>query len=234
MEIWSFALQLIILRPNVTIFTMNMKNLSKALAVIAVTGTLYSCNSKTDEGKVLPDQEVAVALTTEENGQIDIKNIPLSDKELGQFPYLNLPTNTKLQNNAIEREIDRLFFPINGKMQAIEGKIWKANIVTSSGSSSEWSLVAFEKHFEDKLTQLGAVKIFDAKVPTSELDRIKDQATYFGEEGSIDYWNEPVKVYVIRREKQDDVYVQLSGNSASGKIQILQRLAVEQMDAPAE
>jgi hypothetical protein len=59
-------------------------------------------------------------------------------------------------------------------------------------------------------------------VAQTELDRIKDEANYFGEEGSIDYPNNLVSVYAIRRKDGDHLFIQLPGNSAGAAIQILQ------------
>ena len=113
-------------------------------------------------------------------------------------------------------------------MTPIEGRVWKASITPASRKYSDWSLPYFEKSYEEAITAAGGVKIFDAKVSQAELDRIKDEATYFGEDGSIDYWNNPVKVYVIRRADGGDIYIQFSGNSAGGKLQILQQEAFKQ------
>jgi hypothetical protein len=64
--------------------------------------------------------------------------------------------------------------------------------------------------------------LFQGKVGQTELDRIKDEATYFGEEGPIDYPNNLVRVYAIRRKDGDHFFIQFSGNSAGAAIQILQ------------
>jgi len=105
-------------------------------------------------------------------------------------------------------------------MIPVEGKVYKAFITSVTGN--EWSLPLFEKSYKDLITAAGGVLIFQGKVPQTELDRIKDEATYFGEEGSIDYTNNVVKVYAIRRKEGDHLFVQLSGYSAGGSIQILQ------------
>ncbi|UHG94353.1 hypothetical protein [Spirosoma oryzicola] len=69
---------------------------------------------------------------------------------------------------------------------------------------------------------------FDSEITSQEYDRYHNQAPYLGEDGSIGYTDENIKVYVIRRADGSDVYIQLSGNSASGKLNILQKEAFKQ------
>lgn len=158
----------------------------------------------------------------------DISSVPISEHELGTFPFFSLPKGLVEQNKPVQRKFDNLFFPINGVMQPIEGKVWKANLVTESGDSESWSLPYFEKSYDEAIKAVGGMKIYEGKVSREELDRIKDKATYFGEDGSLDYWNDPAKVYLIRRADGGEVYIQFSGNSAGAKIQILQKEAFKQ------
>lgn len=169
--------------------------------------------------------EVVVNEGEKNENEFDLTSIPVSNHELGKFPYFSLPENLKNQNNPLEKEFETLYIPIDGKFQPIDGKVWKSNIVADNTSGSTWSLSLFYKNYDAILTEVGGVKIFDGKLDAEQLKYLSDNATYLGEDGSIDYWNEPVKVYVIRRENGDDIFVQISGNSASGKIQILQKEA---------
>ncbi|WP_344981190.1 hypothetical protein [Compostibacter hankyongensis] len=121
-----------------------------------------------------------------------------------------------------------LFFPIDSVMTPIEGKVWRTYVEAESGKYDDWSPVFFEKSYDEAIRTAGGVKIFEGKVSREELDRIKEKATYFGDEGSIDYWNDPVRVYVIHRADGGDIYIQLSGNTAGGSIQILQKTPFKQ------
>lgn len=157
-----------------------------------------------------------------QENKFDIDRIPVAGKDLGVFPFFSLPEGLKPLNKPIQRKYDQLFFPIDNVMVPEEGMVWKTYVTPQSGKGDDWSEPFFEKSYDDAIKAAGGVKIFDGKVSKQELDRIKDQASYFGEEGSIDYWNDPVKVYVIHRPDSGDVYIQLSGNTAGGEIQILE------------
>lgn len=202
-----------------------MKRQTINLLVAGLSLIAISCNSGNDK-KTENVQDTSKKETLSKNDPaatgFDITNIAVSDKELGAFPFFSLPEGLKEQSKAINRKYDMLFFPIDGKMTKIEGKVWKSDIESSGGYDS-WSLPFFQKSYDEAILAAGGVKIFDEKVSNEEIERIKNEAKYFGEAGSIDYWNEPVRTYVIRRAGGDDVYIQLSGNTAGGKVQILQK-----------
>lgn len=153
----------------------------------------------------------------------DINSIPVSDHDLGEFPFFGLPEGLAEQNKPIQRKFDRLFFPIDGIMTPIEGKVWKSFIEMEAGNTDEWSLPYFEKSYDEAIKAVGGVKIFDGEISKEEYDRYNSQASYLGEDGSIGYTGENTKVYIIRRADNSDVYIQLAGNTASGKINILQK-----------
>jgi len=204
-----------------------MKSKTILMSVI-LAGLFFACNKsgKADTPAEKSGLAKDTALTTTEASidilpdSIDLTKVPFSEKELGTFPVFNPPADLAPLNKPLTRDFDRLFFPTQKGMIPIEGKVYKAFITSPTGK--EWSLPFFEKSYKDLITAAGGVLIFQGKVPQKELDRIKDEATYFGEEGSIDYTNNVVKVYAIRRKEGDHLFVQLSGYSAGGSIQILQ------------
>lgn len=124
---------------------------------------------------------------------IDLSKVPISEKQLGGFPVFNPPANMTTLNKPIIRDFDWLFFPTQQGLIRVKGKVYKTFLTTVSGK--EWSLAYFEKSYKDLIIAAGGVMVFSGKVSAKELDRVKDEATYFGEEGSIDYPNDMVKVY---------------------------------------
>ena len=204
-----------------------MKSKTVLMSFILIS-LLFACNNSgkadtsAEKSEVANDTVLTAAKATSATlpDSIDLSKVPFSEKELGAFPIFNPPADLTPLNKPLTRDFDRLFFPTQKGMIPIEGKVYKAFITSPTGK--EWSLPFFEKSYKDLITAAGGVLIFQGKVPQKELDRIKDQATYFGEEGSIDYTNNVVKVYAIRRKEGDHLFVQLSGYSAGGSIQILQ------------
>ncbi|GAE64233.1 Outer membrane protein OmpA [Chryseobacterium indologenes] len=207
--------------------------MKKTLIILSIGALLGACNKKTEQKTEAAKDSVAIGNTagTEKSPgetQFDINSIPVSTAEVGELPFFSLPKGLEFQNKPVQRSYDMLFFPLKDVMTPIEGKVWKTYIVNEKSNTEEWSLPYFLKSYDDAITKVGGVKIFDGKVSQQELDRIQPEAKYFGEEGSIDYWNEPVKVYVIRRPNGDDIYIQLYGNTSTGAIQILQKAPFKQ------
>lgn len=212
--------------------------MKKTLIILSMGALLAACNKKAEKNTDTTQDTVATDTTTAAekspggSTQFDINSVPVSNAEVGDFPFFSFPKGLEFQNKPIQRSYDMLYFPLNGVMTPIEGKVWKTYVVNGKSNTEGWSLPYFLKSYDDAITKVGGVKIFDGKVAQQELDRIKEEAKYFGEEGSIDYWNEPVKVYVIRRPNGDDIYIQLYGNTATGAIQILQKAPAEQGAKP--
>ncbi|ASE61903.1 flagellar motor protein MotB [Chryseobacterium indologenes] len=207
--------------------------MKKTLIILSIGALLGACNKKTEQKTEAAKDSVAIGNTagTEKSPgetQFDINSIPVSTAEVGELPFFSLPKGLEFQNKPVQRSYDMLFFPLKDVMIPIEGKVWKTYVVNEKSNTEEWSLPYFLKSYDDAITKVGGVKIFDGKVSQQELDRIQPEAKYFGEEGSIDYWNEPVKVYVIRRPNGDDIYIQLYGNTSTGAIQILQKAPFKQ------
>ncbi len=207
-----------------------MKKWTTKLIMAALALTVLSCNKenkKANEETETTQQTDTLAGAGQEHtaaGQaFDINSIPVSDNDLGVFPFFSLPEGLADQNKPVQRKFDRLFFPLNGVMTPVEGKLWKSNIVMKPGSSDEWSLPYFEKSYDEAIKAVGGVKVFDGEITNDEYERYKSQATYLGEDASIGYTGQNIKVYVIRRADGGDVYIQLTGNTASGYLNILQK-----------
>ncbi|MCF0074964.1 hypothetical protein LZD49_31055 [Dyadobacter sp. CY261] len=205
-----------------------MKN-EKVLLSVLLTSLFLACGKpgKADTSATKPVRKVeSIDLQDAHTVQnvapdtIDLSKISVSNKELAPFPVFNPPTGLAALNKPITRDFDKLFFPTREGMVLLEGKVYKTFITSVEGR--EWSLPYFEKSYRELITSAGGVLIFQGKVAQQELDRIKDEATYFGEEGSIDYPNTLVRVYAIRRKDGDHLFVQMSGYSAGASIQILQ------------
>ncbi|MCX2682181.1 OmpA family protein [Galbibacter sp. EGI 63066] len=112
-------------------------------------------------------------------------------------------------------------------MTPLEGKVWKT-YVSVEGGYNRWSLPYFLKSYDEVITKVGGVRIFDGEINHEEYERYHNDAQYLGEDGSIGYTGGKIRVYVIRRMVGGDIYIQLTGNSASGKLNILQEESFKQ------
>ena len=206
---------------------MNNKPIFILLIALTCSVLAMACsNSKRQEKQkeVAFSKEIQLTSNTDEIVQ---DTIPISTAELGDFPFFGFPDGLKSMNRPIQRKYDMLYFPINGVMTPIEGKVWKTNVSAIDGYDA-WSLAYFQKSYDDMILSLDGKKIFDGEISTEEYERYHDDATYLGEDGSIGYLGQKIRIYVIRRENGDDVYIQLTGDTAGGELNILQKEAFKQ------
>lgn len=204
----------------------------KAILLFALATMVFSCNQKPKENQdaEVSNEQAEQTSSKEETSKpaesFKIENIPYSDSNLGNFPFFTLPKGLKAQNKPLQKNFDVCFFPINGIMSPIEGKLYKVNVSAEQGE--EFSQRYFEKSIEEYLLSMGAVKIFDGKITQDEYDRYNKQDPNKGGEGDIGYTDEQIKFYVIRTKNEGNIYIQFSANNASGKLNILQEEALKQ------
>ncbi|WP_346985898.1 hypothetical protein [Chryseobacterium sp. POE27] len=197
--------------------------MKRMIVLLLASVTILACNKsqKEDQGhEISNNQTVQPANDAGSENKFDIEHIPYSTADLGNFPFMILPKGLKEMNKPLKKSFDVCFFPINGKMTAFEGQLYKANISAEQGQ--EFSQHYFEKSMEDLLRSVGAVKVFDGEITQKEYDSYNKQDPNKGEEGDMGYPGEAIKFYVIRSKEMGDIYVQYTANNAAGKLNILQ------------
>lgn len=206
--------------------------MKKASLLFALATIIFSCNQtpKENQDREVSNEQAEQTSSKEETSKpaenFKIENIPYSDSDLGNFPFFTLPKGLKAQNKPLQKNFDVCFFPINGTMSPVEGKLYKVNVSAEQGE--EFSQRYFEKSIEEYLLSIGAVKIFDGEITQTEYDNYNKRDPNKGREGDIGYTDEQIKFYVIRTKNEGNIYVQFSANNASGKLNILQEEVLKQ------
>lgn len=203
-----------------------MRQLSLALMALSL---LWSCGNKdgkkTVDGTEKPTTEKTKKAASQPEGSsapFNMETLPISMAELGDFPFLGFPEGLKPYGTPIEREHDTLFVPIKGTMTPFVGHVWRADITSLDGNGDDWSLPQFFKSYGERINALGGTLIFDGEIDYEEYERYHGQASYMGETGSIGYVGERILVYAIHRANGANVLVQMTGNTVSGKLNVLQ------------
>ncbi len=217
--------------------------MKQTILMIAVCAFMLSCQNKNkniatesaDSTKETTTTMSSVGTKTIDSAgnsaPFDLDKIPLSDKELGKFPYLIPPTNYKygmgdngVQENDI-RNPDREYFAVDGKLRMEEGKTYKQTIEKDrSKEDSRFNSLTVEKSYVDQLVALGGVEVSSAAVSNDELKRIGNKELIDKHYGySIDFNVDNMKTYVIKTEDKV-VWVQFTLlNEESGKITVLEK-----------
>lgn len=210
----------------------------RILLFFALVLPLISCKKEAEKKDAdtgtEPMEETQIGHTSEvveetdaEESKFNINDLPVSKADLGEFPFFSLPEGLVTTNRPIQRKYDVLYVALDSIMIPLEGKVWKTYI-SAEGGYDEWSLPYFQKSYNDIITSVGGVKVFDGKISSEEYERYHDDAVYMGEDGSIGYVGQRIRTYVIRRPDGGNIYVQLTGDGVSGSLNILQEKAFEQ------
>jgi hypothetical protein len=163
--------------------------------------------------------------TPDEAKSFDINSVPVSDKDMGAFPYFGVPEGLTYQVEH-DKKFHRTYFGINGKLVPIEGRTFAARVFSKSNSSKDFEPLAFEKNYDNLITSVGGVLVSKGKVEKGEKDRVGSDE-YFKYGSISDISNEPVQTYLIRRPDAE-IWVQLSFNSSAGEITVVQKGEMKQ------
>ncbi|MDM1506233.1 OmpA family protein [Myroides odoratimimus] len=204
--------------------------MKKNTLLLAMALIVMSCNQKNKEENT---PEITTEQTSTNAEEIDtlkpgfnIEDIAYSKADIGTFPFFTLPKGLKEMNKPFQKNFDVCYFPIDGVMIPIEGKLYKTNVTAVAGE--EFSQRYFEKSLEDYLNSIGAVKVFEGEITGEEYERYNKQDPNKGDEGDIGYTGELIKLYIIHTHNQGNVYIQYTANNAGGKLNILQEEALQQ------
>ncbi|MCT4139985.1 OmpA family protein [Elizabethkingia anophelis] len=211
----------------------------KKITFVILCVLIVSCGKKKEEVSTAQEVSQTSVKTSENNGEFDITKIPVSDKDLGVFPYLNPPENycygvcSNWKGTVEQKDIkdfDKEYFAVNGKLIPVEGKALKVVIEKNrSKDPAAFNSLLVEKAYEKAILDLGGVQVNNVSIPKEEIDRIGKEnlmsATYGN---SIDFNGlDRIKTYVIRTNSKE-VWIQFSLlNEESGKITILEKAIAE-------
>lgn len=214
-----------------------MRKITFSLLILAA---LTSCKSKTtdsstadtatnkaEESKTSPDavaNNTPVAVTA-----FDINTIPVSEKDLGKFPYVGLPPKYTFDYKTEARveninNMDKEYFAVNGKLMAEEGKAFKSHIQLPN-ADGKFSSTEVNKYYNEKIKALGGVQVNNVAVPKTQIESVGNNEFVDKKYGhSIDYnLLNDIKTYVIRT-KTKQVWIQMTlMNGESGKITVLEK-----------
>lgn len=216
-----------------SLYFFKKSSMKRIVVLCAIAGLLVACGKKTNEAAsedATPDVTVQTPEETEGSVEVApkfaIENIAVTTADIGDFPFFTLPKGLRNLNKPLERKFDVCFFPIEGIMTPVEGKLYKINIEAEQGE--QFSRRYFEKSMADYLTSIGAVKVFEGEITREEYERYNKQDPNKGDEGDIGYAKQQIHFYVIRSATQGNIYVQYTANNTAAALNVLQEAGFEQ------
>lgn len=195
---------------NTTTNVFKNLNLGK-MSAIALSVLVISCNSGgKKENEATANDSIPAATETADaavskSKVFDINAYPVSEKELGAFPYFNLPEGYYNYNKNKPVDYDRGYFWVGDHFEKPEGKIFYDYVRAKEGKS--YSDLELSKNIEEIITQAGGIKITESKVPQDSVANIPQNNGLKYKDGYGFIGQMPTVTYLIRRADRN-IWVQ--------------------------
>lgn len=214
----------------------------KNTIVVLVLGLLFlSC--KKEANKVTKNDEVNESVTPENEisgkeqalylESFDWSKIPESTAEIGVFPYITAPEgfvvleegHNDVAKNGMTNFFDfnkliiyngSSFFNAEGKRAVLDFAMKDRN--------ADFNQLKFDRSIDDHLIQIGAVLLFEGKIPSEKLDEIKktdEKAVYRYIQTAGSPYDSSVRNYALNH-KNGKIFFQLGSNSASAELGVIE------------
>jgi outer membrane protein OmpA-like peptidoglycan-associated protein len=207
---------------------MGKSTISLFVSALICLSACHSNDKHKSEETDTAKQGTVISTATEENKSkaadtgFDINTIPVTTQDIGVFPFFSAPEKNKYRN-AATKDFDREYFAVHNKLIPVEGKSFKAELVTEQDYGTEFNPLLVEKNYEQIITSLGGVKVNAGPISSDERNRIGDKELLEKDYGYVAvFGTDDVSSYVIRT-KDAEIWIQLQVNNAYGHIAIVQK-----------
>lgn len=192
-----------------------MKNFN--FIYIAAMLCLVSCNQGADHKNTANSdhdtlQTAVPKLTSVGN---DLDTVPISDKELGQFPYLKAPEGYKFSDSINRQLEEKYFFHSDSLIQKVSGKYVHITIFPSGNTFEDTFIV--NKYTKD-IEKLGGVQIYSGGLPTAAGELINKVKPAYAED-MYDPMPYKYKQFLINT-KTEKVWIELCHGLNSNQIDL--------------
>ena len=153
----------------------------------------------------------------------ELNSIPQTTFDLGAFPFFPAPKGYVYRNVKMN-PVGEEYFLADGKLTAVEGKSFKAELVKEEPRpTATFSISRVEKAYDTMIELIGGVKVSNDIPTKAEMERIGDTEIYDKERGfTVGFGGIELNTYVLRN-RGAEVWVQLSMNKVYGAICIIQK-----------
>ncbi|WP_043970847.1 MULTISPECIES: OmpA family protein [Acinetobacter] len=196
---------------------MNNKISSVILITTIISLTIIGCSKKQEKTEAA---ETSAATTEHPSAKaqtkadsFNINQIPISNIELGDFPFIQLPKGYYFAHQSTEN-FAQMEFWVGDRLEKVEGKLFNGRI-DAEENNKQASLLELQRNLEAVITRLGGKKITDRKIPAELATQLSEKYGVSYVEGLGDIYNNPTQSYVIHQNDRD-IWFQItqSGNSA--------------------
>jgi len=208
-----------------------MRSIAKFLVLALMVGLVSGCAKKegparTTSGEINSQAESnspGVAPANISSG-FDINGVPISNPQLGKFPYLSLIEGYQPAKVGDNKDVtfDRYEFFDGARINAVEGRLQ-----TTEAAGQGSSAYQIFKTYESLMTGLGGVKVFEGTAEQMDAAGVKfsdmrhRQPVYGGDQ---------MGVYALRRPASEvwvEAYVKLHGQEGTYFLTVVEKQTLE-------
>ena len=193
-----------------------MKNFN--LIYVAVMLCLGSCNQGADKkDTVNVNHDTLQTSASDRTGSVDnsLDKMPVSDKELGQFPYLKATEGYKFSGDINRQLEEKYFFHSDSLVQKVSGKYFHTTIFPS-GSTFEDTFIV--NHYTKDIEKLGGVQIYAGGLPKAAGELINKEKPAYAED-MYDPMPYKYKQFLINT-KTEKIWIELCHGLNSNQIDL--------------
>ena len=161
---------------------------------------------------------------SQEPKTFDWSTVPVTESDIGEFPYFTPPEGAKIGSGRGEIDVDfgKLELFINGEFLAAEGRVKTLPILPEKG---DWNQYKFDSSIDKYLLSIGAKKVAEGKIPNDKLKELG--GANVGRFVPGDPYNNPVRIFAINHPEQR-VFITISSNSGAAYVGIVKLADFEQ------
>jgi len=191
------------------------------LCFLMVLTVLASACGKDDDKKAAPVPGTE-SRTIQIIAPFDINNIPVTDKDIGEFPFFMPPegyryvtiTKNTLDESISLQEPARTIYPLGkDRIRMVEGKTLRVSLYSELMKEvTERDFLLIQRHYEDAITAAGGVQVFGEEVEIGEA-----HGTLAPEENQLlpHSIRSPMRVYVIHKPDAE-IWLEINCGGGAG------------------
>lgn len=149
-----------------------------------------------------------------------VQKVPVTNAEIGDFPYFTWPAHDKPQNPATENDDGYFPFWYDHAFHLTHGKTYMVTVLSAT-NQPPFDERATRSAFEHAFVKAGAVKIASARIPSATILRLPEADRRRAAAGLGDPYNDPVETWLIHRNDRL-IWISFTSDSAGASLAVVE------------
>ncbi|WP_278494109.1 OmpA family protein [Acinetobacter gyllenbergii] len=207
---------------------MNKKLSSVILMTAIISLATVGCSKKQEKHEAAetsaPTTEHQSAETSSKTASFSINQIPISNIQLGDFPFIQLPKGYHFAHQSTEN-FAQMEFWVGDRLEKVEGQLFNGRIDAEENNKAA-SFLELQRNLETVISSLGGEKIADSKIPAVLASQLSEKYGVAYVDGLGDIYNNPTQSYVIHQNHRD-IWFQITQSGLSAGLLVLETRPIE-------